>query len=98
MLLLDEPTASLDLRHQLDLIEATRRCAERGTTVIAILHDLTLAARFADRVLVMDGGRIVADDVPGESLSPQRVAQVFGVEAMTVDTGEGMALIARRPL
>ena len=56
MLLLDEPTASLDLRHQLDLIEATRRCAARGTTVIAILHDLNLAALFADRVVVLHRG------------------------------------------
>ena len=49
VLMLDEPTASLDLRHQLDLLAATRRCAARGVTVIAILHDLNLAALFADR-------------------------------------------------
>ena len=98
VLLCDEPTASLDPRHQLVVMELLRSATRDGGAVLAILHDLTLAARFADRVLVMDGGRIVADDVPGESLSPQRVAQVFGVEAMTVDTGEGMALIARHPL
>ena len=98
VLLCDEPTASLDPRHQLVVMELLRSATRDGGAVLAILHDLTLAARFADRVLVMDGGRIVADDVPGELLSPQRVAQVFGVEAMTVDTGEGMALIARRPL
>jgi len=49
-------------------------------------------------VLVMDRGAIVADGAPDEALSPQRIAQVFGVEAMRVDTGEGMALIARHPL
>ena len=53
VLMLDEPTASLDLRHQLDLLAATRRCAARGVTVIAILHDLNLAALFADRVVVL---------------------------------------------
>ncbi|HET7680160.1 MAG TPA: ABC transporter ATP-binding protein [Xanthobacteraceae bacterium] len=98
VLLADEPTASLDPRHQLVVMELLRRATRDGGAVLAILHDLTLAARFADRVLVMDGGRIVADDVPSEALSPQRVAQIFGVEAMMVDTGEGIALIARHPL
>ena len=79
-------------------MELLRRAAHDGGAVLAILHDLTLAARFADRVLVMDRGRIVADGVPAEALSPERVAQVFGVETMSVDTGEGIALIARHPL
>jgi iron complex transport system ATP-binding protein len=98
VLLADEPTASLDPRHQLIVMELLRHAAHDGGAVLAILHDLTLAARFADRVLVMDGGRIVADGAPAEALSPDRVAQVFGVETMSVDTGEGMALIARHPL
>jgi iron complex transport system ATP-binding protein len=98
VLLADEPTASLDPRHQLVVMELLRRAAHDGGAVLAILHDLTLAARFADRVLVMDAGRIVADGPPAEALSPQRVAQIFGVEAMSVDTGEGIALIARHPL
>jgi iron complex transport system ATP-binding protein len=98
VLLADEPTASLDPRHQLVVMDLLRRAARDGGAVLAILHDLTLAARFADRVLVMDGGRIVADGVPSEALSPQRVAQIFGVEAMMVDTGEGITLIARHPL
>jgi iron complex transport system ATP-binding protein len=98
VLLADEPTASLDPRHQLIVMQLLRRAAHDGGAVLAILHDLTLAARFADRVLVMDRGRIVADGLPAEALSPQRVAQVFGVETMSVDTGEGMALIARHPL
>jgi iron complex transport system ATP-binding protein len=98
LLLADEPTASLDPRHQLVVMELLRRAARDGGAVLAILHDLTLAARFADRVLVMDNGRIVADGVPGEALSPQRVAEIFGVETMRVDTGEGVALIARHPL
>jgi iron complex transport system ATP-binding protein len=98
LLLADEPTASLDPRHQLVVMELLRHAAREGGAVLAILHDLTLAARFADRVLVMDRGRIVVDGAPSEALSPERVAQVFGVEAMSVDTGDGMALIARRPL
>jgi iron complex transport system ATP-binding protein len=98
VLLADEPTASLDPRHQLVVMELLRGVAHDGGAVLAILHDLTLAARFADRVLVMDRGRIVAEGVPSEALSPQRVAQIFGVETMNVDTGEGMAIIARHPL
>ena len=81
MLLADEPTAALDPRHQLLVMELLRRAARDGGAVLAILHDLTLAARFADRVLVMDAGRIVADGkTPAEALSPERVAQTFGVE------------------
>jgi len=98
VLLADEPTASLDPRHQLVVMQLLRRAAHDGGAVLAILHDLTLASRFADRVLVMDRGEIVADGAPGEALSPERVAQVFGVEAMRVDTGEGIALVARHPL
>ena len=98
VLLTDEPTAALDPRHQLLVMELLRSAARDGGAVLAILHDLTLAARFADRVLVMDAGRIVADGKPGEALSPQRVAQTFGVDIINVDTGEGMAVIARHPL
>jgi iron complex transport system ATP-binding protein len=98
ILLADEPTAALDPRHQLVVMNLLRRAARDGGAVLAILHDLTLAARFADRVLVMDGGRIVADAPPAEALSSERIAQVFGVDAITVDTGEGMVPIARHPL
>jgi heme transport system ATP-binding protein len=79
LLLLDEPTASLDLRHQLDLLEATRRCQARGVTVVAVLHDLNLAALFAGRVVVLDRGRIVADGPPRDILTDAMLGQVFGV-------------------
>ena len=81
VLLLDEPTASLDLRHQLDLIEATRRCAERGTTVIAILHDLNLAALFADRVVVLHQGTVAGDGPPHATITDAMLASVFNVDA-----------------
>ena len=98
VLLADEPTASLDPRHQLIVMDLLRQAARDGGAVLAILHDLTLAARFADRVLVMDRGKIVADAAPAEALSPQRIAQVFGVDAINVDTGEGIVPLARHPL
>jgi iron complex transport system ATP-binding protein len=56
LLLLDEPTSSLDLRHQIDLVESARRRAKGGTAVVAILHDLNLAMRFADRILLLAPG------------------------------------------
>ncbi|MGE3989840.1 heme ABC transporter ATP-binding protein [Pseudorhodoplanes sp.] len=79
LLLLDEPTASLDLRHQLDLLSAARRCVARGVTVIAVLHDLNLAAMFADRILVLKEGRIVRDGAPVQTITESNVADVFGV-------------------
>ena len=79
LLLLDEPTASLDLRHQLDLIEATRRCTARGITVVAILHDLNLATLFAKRIVVLDGGRVAADGAPRETITDAMLQEVFKV-------------------
>ncbi len=98
VLLADEPTASLDPRHQLVVMDLLRQAARKGGAVLAILHDLTLAARFADRVMVMDRGYIVADGPAGDALSPARIAQVFGVDAVSIDTGEGFVPIARHPL
>jgi iron complex transport system ATP-binding protein len=79
ILLLDEPTASLDLRHQLDLVGVARQCAARGTTTIAIVHDLNLAALLADRVIVLGRGRIAADGAPGDTINDEILSDVFGV-------------------
>jgi iron complex transport system ATP-binding protein len=79
VLLLDEPTASLDLKHQLDVLETARRRARRGVTVIAILHDLNLAALFAKRVIVLNRGHIVSDGTPADTITDAMVASVFGV-------------------
>jgi iron complex transport system ATP-binding protein len=98
VLLADEPTAALDPRHQLVVMELLRRAARGGSAILAILHDLTLAARFADRVLVMDRGRIVADGPPDQSLAPERLATVFGIEAATVLVGGKHVPIAGRAL
>jgi iron complex transport system ATP-binding protein len=96
LLLLDEPTLHLDLAHQVSLLTAIRRLRDqRGLTVIAVLHDLNLAAAFAPRVAVLDGGRVVADGSPGEVLSPDLVRRVFGVgvdEARTEDGRRHLAL------
>ena len=98
ILLADEPTMSLDPRHQLVVMELLVQVARRGTAVLAVLHDLALAARFADRVLLMDRGRLVADGSPREVLTPDKIATVFGVEAAITETGVGAIPILRRPI
>lgn len=77
-LLLDEPTNHLDLRYQVDLLAATRRQVERGIGALVVLHDLNLAARFCDRLAVMQNGRVVARGAPDEVLTEQLVERVYG--------------------
>jgi iron complex transport system ATP-binding protein len=79
VLLLDEPTASLDLRHQLDVVAAIESCAARGVTVVAVLHDLNLAALLAGRIVVLDRGRIDADGPPADTITDAVLARVFGI-------------------
>jgi ABC-2 type transport system ATP-binding protein len=79
VLLLDEPTASLDLSHQLDALELLKSLAARGTAVVAAIHDLSLAARFCDRLVLLSAGRVVADGSPETVLTPERVGAVFGL-------------------
>jgi iron complex transport system ATP-binding protein len=79
VLLLDEPTAALDLCHQLDLMRIIQRCNARGTTVVTIMHDLNLAALFAKRIVVLDKGRLAGDGSPAETISDSVLERVFGV-------------------
>ena len=82
LLLLDEPTSHLDIGHQLDLLARVRELSHRrGVTVIAALHDLNLAARFADRIVVLSRGRAVADGPPPDILSEELLVRVWGVVA-----------------
>ena len=81
VLLLDEPTVHLDLRHRVEAMEMLVDLNERdGTTVVAVLHDLGLAAHFFPRLLVVDGGRLVADGPPATVLTDETIRTVFGVE------------------
>ncbi|MEO8604051.1 MAG: heme ABC transporter ATP-binding protein [bacterium] len=79
-LLLDEPTAALDLAQQHRTLQRARDWAQRGTGVLVVLHDLNLAAAYADRILMLSRGRAVALGTPTEVLCAERIAQVFGVE------------------
>ncbi|RLP69289.1 heme ABC transporter ATP-binding protein [Mycetocola reblochoni] len=77
VLLLDEPTAALDLKHQEDVLGLAADRARAGDAVIVVLHDLNLAAAYADRILLMDAGRVVAEGAPSSVLTPERIEQVY---------------------
>jgi iron complex transport system ATP-binding protein len=98
ILLADEPTVSLDPRHQLVVMGLLARAAHDGGAVLAIGHDLAMAARFADRIVIMDRGRLVADGAPREVLTAERIAAVFGVEAVITDDASGTHPVLLRPL
>ena len=77
-LLLDEPTANLDIAHAIGLLEALRGQATRGIGVLAIVHDLDLGARFADRVVLLDGGRVAAAGTPEQVMTGEVLSRVYG--------------------
>lgn len=85
ILIADEPSAALDPRHQIDLFETLRKRAASGRIVVAALHDLTAAARYAGTVILMDGGRIAAIGPPRQVLTPELLRRVYGIEAHTID-------------
>jgi iron complex transport system ATP-binding protein len=80
-LLLDEPTTFLDLKHQISMYRLLARLGREGMRIVSVTHDLNLALQFADRVLVLDRGRIAADGVPAEVLTPELIDSVFEVRA-----------------
>ncbi len=85
LLALDEPTVHLDLRHQVGAMDLLVDLNERdGTTILAVLHDLGLAAHFFPRLVLLDAGRIVADGPPEQVLAPERIRDVFGVDPALV--------------
>ncbi|SPU43831.1 Probable siderophore transport system ATP-binding protein YusV [Brevundimonas diminuta] len=82
LLLLDEPTSALDLHYQLRVLDLAREAAaERGMTVMIVLHDLQAAARVSDRIAVMAKGRLVAFGTPDEAITPDILAEVYRVSA-----------------
>jgi iron complex transport system ATP-binding protein len=81
VILADEPTASLDPRHQIDVMKSLRAATDAGTLVIVVTHDLGLAARFADTLLVLSDGRLVSQGPVAEALTDQIMAEVFRISA-----------------
>ncbi|MFE7633488.1 ABC transporter ATP-binding protein [Kitasatospora sp. NPDC057518] len=85
ILLLDEPTTYLDIAHQVEVLDLVRRLnVERGRTVVAVLHDLNQAARYADHLVAMRDGRVVAQGAPGDVVTAELVREVFGLDSVVV--------------
>lgn len=78
-LLLDEPTSSLDLKHQIEVLKIARQYSRRGVGVLAVLHDLNMSALFADRLIVLNNGAVAADGPPGDVITSEMVQSVFDV-------------------
>ena len=84
ILLLDEPVDALDPAHRFDIMRVLRAEAAGGRAVLVILHDLTLAARFCDRIVLMKEGRAVVDAPPDAAFTPEMMARIFGIDIVSV--------------
>ena len=98
ILVLDEPTAALDVGHEMEIFELIRKLTDDGLASVVVTHHLNLAARFADRMMLMDRGRTVAEGSPAEVLEPARLSEVFGwpIEVSRID-GQPQVVPLRRP-
>lgn len=110
LLLLDEPTTYLDLAHQVEVLDLCRELQQGGTTVVVVLHDLNLAFRYADHVVVVSDGRLVAEGDPDEVITADLIADVFELPGcrilpdpetgspLVIPSAAGRAPRGRRPL
>jgi iron complex transport system ATP-binding protein len=86
LLLLDEPTTYLDVAHQVEMLDLLAELnARRGTTIVMVLHDLNLSARYADHLVALRGGRVVAEGTPREVVTEEVVREVFGLDNRVID-------------
>lgn len=97
LLLLDEPTSHLDLRYQVEVLRLARRAAAEGVAVLAVLHDLNLAARACDRILLLTDGRLLADGPPAEVLNEQQLRLAYRSE-VRVHMVDGLPTVLPGPL
>jgi iron complex transport system ATP-binding protein len=98
LLLLDEPTTALDIGHQqdvLELVDSLRR--ERGLSIVSALHDLTLAGMYADELVLVDRGRVVARGPAAEVVTPEHLERHFGAHVTIIDGRDGPVVVASRP-
>ncbi|MET7950784.1 ABC transporter ATP-binding protein [Micromonospora sp. NPDC005324] len=85
ILLLDEPTTYLNVSHQVDVLELVRELNQRGRTIVMVLHDLNQAARYADHIVAMASGRVVASGTPERVITPDVLSDVFTLDALVVE-------------
>ncbi|HAF17201.1 MAG TPA: ABC transporter ATP-binding protein [Syntrophomonadaceae bacterium] len=98
VLLLDEPTSNLDVRHQLEVMELIQSIArEQKKCVIIVVHDLNLAARFADKILMLKGGVVFAAGKAQDVLTTENIKDVYGVDSMIINTKLGPYVITVKP-
>lgn len=95
LVLLDEPTAALDIRHSEQVLSEARRLARAGHAVVAVLHDLTVAAAHADRICVLADGHLRADGSPAEVLTPELVAEVYQHPVDVISHGGRLVVLPR---
>ena len=93
ILLLDEPTAFLDLRHRVHVLRLVRGLARAGRAVLVVSHDLGLAARFCDRLALLSAGEVLAAGSPAEVLTPPHLAAAFGIEATVLPAPDGTPIV-----
>lgn len=93
VLLLDEPTSSLDLKFQYEVMDLLHRISRNGITVAAVIHDLNLALDYADRTVLLSEGTVIAQGVPGGVLIPEQIRQAYGVETELVQIGRRSVIV-----
>ena len=96
VLLLDEPTAHLDLRHKIVVLDLVREFVRSGRSALVVSHDLTLAARTCDRIALLREGALVATGAPADVITPQNLRTTFGIEADVLTAPDGAPLVVPR--
>jgi iron complex transport system ATP-binding protein len=92
--LLDEPTSNLDLKHQIEVLEITKRLTnEQGSSMVVALHDLNLAMKYSDRIVMLEKGRMYAYGKPEDVLTVNNIDSVYGVEALILDSTYGKYIV-----
>jgi len=94
LLLLDEPTSALDLGHQIEVLELIRRLARQGKTVVMVIHDLPSACRYADHIIALRSGQVIAEGPPSDIVTAKLVEELYGVRCTLIpEPGTGVPLI-----
>jgi iron complex transport system ATP-binding protein len=93
LLLLDEPTAFLDLRHRVDVLGRVRALADAGHAALVVTHDIGLAARVCDRIALLADGRLVAQGSPSDVIEPDALERTFGIRAEVIEAPDGSPLV-----